>query len=158
MTKPQANKHWNLWRDVCAAQGWDPKDNARRHTLYIEALDHDASFNDLDNAALDKIFPVMQRLAGTELVASQVQLDEFERGDKPGERRRLIWRIEQTLAEPLMKDFDMARLCEDLFGTSDWKIQPIPKLTNLRNTVVNRARERRAAEPVHANLESVNPF
>ena len=110
MTKGQSNKHWNLWRDVCRAQGWDPKDRARRLAVDAEALHREASFNDLTNDDLDKVFPLMCHLAGINLVDSQVQLDEFERGDQPGARRRLIWRIEQTLADPIMKDFDMARL------------------------------------------------
>lgn len=154
MTKPQHNAHWNLWRAVCRAQGWDPKDQARRHALYAEALGQPKSFNALENADLDKLFPLMKRLAGIDMVASQVALDEYEGGEDPGERRRLIWRIER-----LGLDLAYVRsICASFYKTTDWEHLPIPQLTNLRNTLANRARARRATEPVHANLDSNEPF
>ncbi|MCC7518378.1 MAG: hypothetical protein IT578_04240 [Verrucomicrobiae bacterium] len=154
MTRLQRNAYWKLWQAVCRAQGWSPQDDERRHAIHREALGQEKSSNDFTNADLDQIFPLMRRLSGSDLVDSQVQLDDYERGGDPGERRRLLWRINK-----LALDLAYVRsICAALYKTTNWERLPIPQLTNLRNTLANRARQHRAAEPVHADLDSNQPF
>lgn len=141
MTAKQEALYWRKWSLICDRYGWPQSDNQRRHDLHIQALGQNKSHRNFTNPEFDRILAVMNKLADPDSVAAQMVLDEYENKEDPGERRRLIYRINQLADEP----YTLA-LCRNMFQTSRWQDLPLDSLTILRDTLVTRFRARKKRE------------
>ena len=137
MTAKQSAHYWNLWRNACLAQGWTPsqgvpsKDvNELRHQQQAAALGYAKSSKDLTNAEFDLVKAHFQLLANDTDLSAAVRLADPE----IGERKRLIYSINRLAPEAYRR-----KVTQDKFHTTDLDQLSIEQLTQLRNTLANRA-------------------
>jgi hypothetical protein len=85
MSPKQTQLYWRAWGQVRKA-----KPDADRHELHRQALGSGKSSKDFTNADFDKVLQVFWSIAKSDSIDPQIR-------QQNGERRRLIWRIEQSL-------------------------------------------------------------
>jgi hypothetical protein len=150
MTPKQTSLYWRTWAALCAEFDWRHNDTGRRHALHQEA-GCPVSSKCWDNTHLDRYLAharallAGRRTGGTKIV------------DEKGERRRLEWRIRQDLRAAGLDLSYVAKLATDMYGLGCWSLLSLDDLTNLRDTVHNRTRSRRAARKAAAASPSATP-
>jgi hypothetical protein len=85
MSPKQTQLYWRAWGQVRKA-----KPDADRHELHRRALGSGKSSKDFTNADFDKVLQVFWSVAKPDNLEPQIRQEN-------GERRRLIWRIRQSL-------------------------------------------------------------
>ena len=138
MTPKQIKFYWDLWRKACLAQNWDARDSELRHQVHKSALGYDCSSKHFDNADFDKVKNTLLRL----IDETNLEPVLFFGSPDSEERKRLLWRIEQTAPKPYIE-----RISAAIFGTLYYHELPTETLVKLRNTLTNRmrAKARKAA-------------
>jgi hypothetical protein len=150
MNDKQGKKYFILWGQLCAARGWNPTDNARRHAVHKAVFGYDLSHLAMDNRHTDRIYQAFR------LMADDTNLDAalfFEDPDRE-ERKRLIWRIKSLAPEAYVK-----RIAADVFKSIYWEDLNVTQLTWLRNTLNNRVaaqKRRAAAEQTHSLVDEIH--
>jgi hypothetical protein len=138
MTAKQTSLYWRTWSALCTEFDWRHNDSARRYALHLEAGCPKSS-KDWDNKSIDRYLAHSRALlAGTRTGNTPVY-------DEDGARRRLEWRIKQDLRDAGLDLSYVAKLATDMYGLGCWSLLSLDQLENLRDTVHNRTRSRRAA-------------
>jgi hypothetical protein len=132
MTAKQNAYYWRLWHQACAARGWSGKDRARRHQVHVQVLGFDMSHEDFSNQQFDGVIRALKLLANPDDLSAVMF---FACDPEVEQRKRLIWRIEQTAPREYVQ-----RIAADKFGTIYYHDLNAAQLEQLRNTVVNRMR------------------
>jgi hypothetical protein len=150
MSPKQTSLYWRTWAALCNEFDWRHNDSTRRHALHNEAGCPPSS-KDWDNKSMDRFLAharallAGRRTGGTGIV------------DEKGDRRRLEWRIRQDLRAAGLDLSYVAKLATDMYGLGCWSLLALDDLTNLRDTVHNRTRSRRAARKAAAARPSATP-
>ncbi len=112
-----------LWPKACLAQGWNVKDDSRRHDLYASVLDAKKRAKDFTNRDFDKIKAALLALACSLQGAIEMEHPEI------GEARRLRYVIGNNLIPELGRyvehpELYLRALIRDKFGVvagvKDW--------------------------------------
>ena len=133
ITPKQRALYFRLWGQVrrqLRTGGYTPAEADKvRKEIHEREIGSAKSSNDLSNPELDKIFAAFRAmLPGADL---NTQLDAM---DQP--RKRLIWKIRSV---GLTEGYIMG-VAQDRFGTRKWEKLEIPKLEQLRITMIERGR------------------
>lgn len=156
---------FSLFSKLAIARGWigQVQREIEREKLTRECLglgsDADAeetpSWSALENAEIDLLKRRMIALREGDSLDAQLA-DVMARDD--GERRRLIYRIEQDAKRAGFGDAYMNTIVRDMEDAgADWRALPLPALENLRDTVANRARRKAFARKSAALREAGAP-
>lgn len=127
LTEDQTKFYWNLWKRVCAEHGWKQADNEKRYALHARAR-CPQSMKDFTNDSFDKFKGLCLHLLG-----------EKSGNNETGPRTRLIWRIKNDARLAGQSDDYIRKIATDLTGLGCWEDLSLEDLTNLRNTIHNRA-------------------
>ena len=133
LSPKQIALHWRTWAAVCREQGWKSGNDEKRHAAYLVALGQDKSLTDFNNRDLDRVLAQFRVLMNPDNVTAQVAVASYRAGEDQGERKRLLFRIEQLAPQAYT-----AAICRDRFDTADLGNLGIKELTQLRDTLVNR--------------------
>lgn len=160
MTSDQRTKlmaYW--WPDAARAQGWDPNSRQLRLHHLSQAVGRQLqSATELNTTTdIDAVKSYLLALSQPANVTSQVEIANMP-------RTRLITSIESFMDSRPGYGFHpnyIAAISRNMYGTADWKSLPDHQLTNLRNTVSNRARAKKkqvALVPEPAPADDNLPF
>jgi hypothetical protein len=158
LTKKQTFLYWKTWAAICAAQGWERNDNARRYALH-EHSRCPQSMKDFTNRDFSQF-----------LSASAPLRDQIDIRDR--DRENALHTIRKDAARAGFDEAYLRRIAADLYDTSAFEDLPHLQLENFRNVIHNRSsrRSRPSAEaeahqshqssPAYSPTEipSVNPF
>jgi hypothetical protein len=144
MTTDQRTKlmaYW--WPDAARAQGWDKNDRAKRLEVLSQAIGRPLlSAADLNTTTdIDAVKAHLLALSQPANINAQVDIANMP-------RTRLIKSIEQYIDSRPGYGFHsnyIKAIARNMYGTADWQSLPEPQLTNLRNTIANRARAKKKA-------------
>ena len=136
-----------LWRDACAARGWNPQDSDRRHAIYEQIFGAPKNFAAFTNRDFDRVKAHFLSLADPADLHAQMRAQ-----DQP--RARLQWKIRQSAPEAYWK-----KICRGKFHTQDLEDLDESQLTMMRNTIaarMNRLRNRVAEQPERGASDRVS--
>lgn len=162
LTKKQLSLHWRLWSQVCHQQGWTGdavEQGKRRHAVYAAALGSDKSLQDFCNRDFDAVLAAFRKLASPDCLNAQLEVDAHARGEDPGERRRLIWKVESLML--LIGPAYAAEILRDTWHTDHHDDLTNDQLEQFRNTLNNRLADRKKRADIDrltSPAEAENPF
>lgn len=155
MSRRQSALYWDLWRQVCARQGWGRADGERRHDAHTAALGHDKSSKEFTNADFDRIKMHFRLLIDPEDLEAAVFLEDPSQGTV----KRLLHAIGKV-PEALV-----LRIARERFGVANWRGLAPDQLHQLLMTLkriqatqldrFDRAREAAEAETSAPETEEV---
>lgn len=153
MTSKQESLYWRKWSSVCAEQGWKNSDTDMRHSIHAAALGKNKSHKDFNNADFDRVLAWFNKLIQPDSLDPQLSMDQYQAGEDPGERRRLIYRI-GTLADPAYA----LSICRSMYQTGNFDDLTNDQLSNLRDTLNNRKHAAKKRQAMEALTSDDNPF
>jgi hypothetical protein len=130
MSPKQTTLYWSFWNRVCTEHGWKNNDSTRRYALHT-AAGCAASMKAFTNRDLDRYLSHCRQLLGAR--------EDITVQAEAGERRRLIWRIQEDAKTAGLADAYLDKIATDQFGLACWRDLSIQDLTHLRNIMHNRA-------------------
>lgn len=130
-------RHWNCTRR-----------EVERQRITTALFGQPRSWSDLTDSDIDRLKTRLIALRDETDIAAQVA-DQTSTED--GQRRRLLHRIRLDLGGAGFFESYAAQLSRSLFDRADWTALPIPQLTQLRDTIHNRAR-------AHTRRSIAHPF
>lgn len=130
MTPAQTSLYWRTWAAVCHEHGWPTSDTTRRRALHAQAK-CPPSMRAFTNVHFDRFLSVARQILGSRECTPVAA--------EAGERKRLLWRIQQDMRTSGLSDPYLDKIATDQYGLSCWRDLCIADLTNLRNTLHNRA-------------------
>lgn len=136
MSPKQTTFYFTLWNRVCVELGWyhlsSAEKDEKRRALHVQA-GCPASSKKFTNRDFDRFKShALALLAGKNSGGTP-------RVDDDGERRRLVWRIRKDAQMANLDDAYIASVARDLHVLGNWQDLDLASLTNLRDTIHNRA-------------------
>lgn len=133
-TKRQMFLYWRLWRDACAAQGWDAIPAARRddlrHECHRKALGYDRSSKDFTNQEFDRIKYWFRLLIDEDDIEAVIFWQD--------PHAKTVDRMEHAISD--FPEALVCHICRSKFNTSNWRdlapdqvYQLIVTLNRIRN-------------------------
>lgn len=144
MTPKQRSLYFgSLWPKACEVQGWNPKDEARRQAVTLEATGK-PSASKLDQSMISALFDHLKWLADPYSLEAALPAANPEIGAENHHRRQLVWRINKAVAQAgltaeWLKKTSLAKCREH--GVGVWGELPLPELLKLSFTVEARTTE-----------------
>jgi hypothetical protein len=138
--KQRALYFGTLWPKACAVQGWNPKDDARRQAVTLEATGK-TSAGSLNQSLLSALFDHLKWLADPYSLEAALPVANPEIGEENNRRRQLVWRINSEAAKAglgaeWLKQTSLAKCREH--GVGVWGELPLPELLKLSFTIAAR--------------------
>lgn len=162
MTLPQQHMLLGLFATLANARHWNgtQREIERERitiALFGERRSWSAAKDELDDRDIDRLKARLIALRDETNIPAQI--DDANAADD-GERRRLIHRIEHDLRRAQLGEGYVVTIARDQCDRADWRDLPIEQLTNLRDTLTQRVRRRRAARraPAPAPTRATAPF
>jgi hypothetical protein len=144
MTPKQRSLYFGtLWPKACAVQGWNPKDDARRQAVTLEATGK-TSAGSLNQSLLSALFDHLKWLADPYSLEAALPAANPEIGEENHRRRQLVWRITQTAAKAglgatWLKQASAAKCREH--GVGVWGELPLPELLKFSFSIATATKE-----------------
>lgn len=136
MTTKQTYLYWSLWNRVCSDLGWyhlpQREKDAKRHALHIDA-ECPASSKAFTNLHFSRY------RARCEAMLKGKNDGGAQAVDHDHNRRQLVWRIKDDAKKAGLDEAYIVHLARDLRVLGNWQDLDLDSLTNLRNTIHNRA-------------------
>lgn len=136
MSERQRIFYFTLWNRVMVERGWyhlpAAEKDAKRRALHLQA-GCPASSKQFTNAHFDRFKAAALALAEGKNSAGE------QRADDDGQRRRLVWRIKDDARKAGLDAAYITAIARDLHVLGNWQDLDLPSLTNLRNTIHDRA-------------------
>ncbi len=128
--------YWRLWSGVLAARGWQhlspAEKDLRRHEFH-KSLGLPESMTGFNKRGhFDAYKAAAQRIIKGEGPSAATAGED-------GERKRLVWRIKEDAKLAGLDAAYIQKLAVDLYGLGAWQHLHLNDLTNLRNTIHDRA-------------------
>ncbi len=109
-----------------------------RHAAHILALGRDKSSDKLTNAEVDRVVCLFKLLADPDDLGARLAWDAYQRGEDPGETKRLEYFIRQT------PEAYVRHISADKFGTREWENLTQIQKRDLAKTLSQRNRTKQA--------------
>ncbi len=136
LSPKQKGIYWSLWSGVLKARNWQHlssnEQDLHRYAFHREnnLPESMTAFNKRDHFDTFKA-AALRVIKGDGPSATTAAED--------GERKRLIWRIKEDAKKAGLDATYLAKVSTDLYGLACWDELCIADLTNLRDTIHNRA-------------------
>ena len=134
MSEKQRVFYFTLWNRVMVEQGWyhlpAAEKDSKRRALHAQA-GCPASSKAFTNGHFDRF-----KSACLALIEGK---NDPHTADEDGQRRRLVWRIKDDAKKAGLDPAYIAGIARDLAVLGNWEDLDLPGLTNLRNTIHDRA-------------------
>ena len=134
MSPKQTTFYFTLWNRVMVEQGWyhlpAAEKDCKRRALHEQA-GCPASSKAFTNGHFDKF-----KSACLALIAGK---NDPHTADEEGQRRRLVWRIRDDSRRAGLSAEYISSVARDLAVLGNWEDLDLKSLTNLRDTIHNRA-------------------
>ncbi|CAN5549121.1 hypothetical protein BH09VER1_BH09VER1_24900 [soil metagenome] len=124
--------YWRTWKSLCIFEGKKTSDSDRRYAVHASAK-CPASMKEFSSRDFDLFLAYVRSLMGARTPGA-------DKVGEDGERRRLVWKIRDDAKRANLDDAYVAKLAGDLNGLACWDLLDLAALTNLRNTIHQRAR------------------
>jgi hypothetical protein len=136
MSPKQTTFYFTLWNRVMVEQGWyhltAAEKDCKRRALHKQA-GCPASSKDFTNQHFNRFKNECEAL-----IAGR-NSGGVEKSDADDARRRLIWRIKEDARKAQLDEAYIVAVSRDLHVLGNWEDLDLKSLTNLRNTIHNRA-------------------
>lgn len=164
MTPSQRKLYFRLWPAACKVQGWDSKDDARRHAVTKDATGK-SSASSLTQSQISALFDHLKWLADPYSLEAALPAACPEIGEENHRRRQLVWRITQTAAKAGLNQAWLAQAaaakCQE-HRVCTWQELPLPELLKFSFTVSSRtataAQDRRFGRAVRRVQDDCSAF
>lgn len=150
MNAAQNYLYWRAWGAVTRANKgkplpeWDQSElginalpivevNDLRHAAHFVALGKDKSSKKFTNGDFDRVLCVFRLLANPLNLDARMEFDAYQRGEDPGQRKRLIVGIRDKAPEAYTQ-----WVCSNHYGTKNWQTLGHDDLYRLNMTLDNR--------------------
>ena len=134
MSPKQTHFYFTLWNRVMVEQGWyhlpAAEKDCKRRALHVQAGCPESS-KAFTNSHFDKF-----KSACLALIEGK---NDPHTADEEGQRRRLVWRIKDDAKKAGLDAAYIIAVARDLAVLGNWQDLDLPGLTNLRNTIHDRA-------------------
>lgn len=127
LSDKQKRYYWVMWQAACEQQGWRPADDDQRYAVHEQAK-CPQSMRDFRSADLNKFGRLCGRLTNMDMDREK--------------RRQLVWRIRHDTRRAGLSESYVEKIAFDLKYLGHWWDLSLSDLTNLRNTIHNRVRQR----------------
>lgn len=104
-----------------------------RHGAHWLALGKDKSSENLTNADVDRVVTLFRLLQDPDDLDARMKWDAFERGEDPGEVKRLDWSIRNAAPEAYARTVSAG-----LFGSRSWELLTVAQKRRLAMTLNER--------------------
>lgn len=136
MSPKQTTYYFTLWNRVMVEQGWyhlpTADKDAKRRALHVQA-GCPASSKAFTNQHFNRF-----KIACEALIAGRNSCGP-DKADDDDARRRLIWRIKDDARKARLDAAYIITVARDIHVLGNWEDLDMESLTNLRNTIHNRA-------------------
>lgn len=136
MSPKQTTFYFTLWNRVMVEQGWyhlpAAEKDSKRRALHLQAGCPESS-KDFTNQHFNRFKTACEALIRGKNSAGK------EKADADDERRRLVWRIKDDARKTGLAADYIYQVAKDLHVLGNWEDLDLDSLTNLRNTIHNRA-------------------
>lgn len=153
MSPKQTTFYFTLWNRVMVEQGWyhlpTSEKDAKRRALHTQA-GCPASSKQFTNAHFNRFKNHCQAL-----LAGRPASDP-DQSDRDDARRRLVWRINDDAKKAGLAPEYIVEIARDLAVLGNWQDLDLAGLTNLRNTIHNRAGRKLGHDP--RNVRNVRHY
>lgn len=149
---------FRLFGNLANARTWGVAErDLQREKITAELFGAPRSWSTFNNSDVDRMKARLTALANPDSIDAQIA---DGRAAHEGERKRLLHRIEEDMRRGGFNDSYVMTLCRDLYDTHRWRELDLPRLENLRDTLANRARRKRAslAKSAAGSTADSNPF
>jgi hypothetical protein len=141
MNQKQRNLYFGtLWPAACETQDWNPKDEARRQAVTLEATGKTSAGN-LNESLISALFDHLKWLADPYSLEAALPAANPEIGEENHRRRQLVWRINKTVAKAGLGEAWLieaaAAKCRE-HRVCKWQELPLPELLKFSFTVESR--------------------
>lgn len=169
MNKSQRSRYFTLWAEAAREQKWNPKDEAKRRAVTLEATNQESTTG-LDQGQITALFDHLKWLANPYDLDLAMPVANPEQTTDTNRARQLVWRITQTAAKAGLSSEYLAKMAEGkckAHRVRRWQELPLVELLQLSYTVEQRAASkarRAAAEDLQADCsgraapDQVDPF
>jgi hypothetical protein len=144
MSPKQTTFYFTLWNRVMVEQGWyhlaSAEKDEKRRALHTQA-GCPASSKDFTNLHFDRFKSACM------VILTGKKDGGLPRVDDDGQRRRLVWRIKDDAKKAGLAPEYIVGLARDLAVLGNWEDLDLAGLTNLRNTIHNRAGRKLGHDP-----------
>lgn len=123
-----------MWSAVCIEHGWTTNDSDKRYAVHSQA-ECPQSMRKFENRDFDRFINYCKRL---------LDRDYSTFIDEVGERRRMIWRINQDATAAGFDEAYVRRIARDMYVFDSFDLLCLNDLRNLRNVIHNRSIKRRS--------------
>lgn len=132
LTGRQFARYEAEWKSLCLLKKWDPKNKAAQEEFH-RGLGLPASRRDWNTSShFDRFLAACKEARG-------IPTGGQKRTDEDGERRRLVWRIKSDAQKAGLAPAYIIECARDLHVLGNWEDLDLESLTNLRDTIHNRA-------------------
>ena len=128
---PEEARYWRLWRIYCLKFKYNHSDSQVRHYCHERALGYDKSHKHFSHKEYDLVYAfLIDRINGLD-----PEPEHRSTAEEAGERRRKIYRILEDAPWAYVQ-----HVAKGKFACNDWRNLPLPKLEQLRITIIERSR------------------
>lgn len=144
MSPKQTTFYFTLWNRVMVEQGWyhlkAAEKDAKRRALHLQA-GCPASSKEFTNQHFNRFKTACEALIRGKNSAGK------EKADADDARRQLVWRIKDDAKKAGLDAAYIVECARDLHVLGNWEDLDLDSLTNLRNTIHNRAGSKLGHDP-----------
>ena len=129
---------FSLFAKVAKFRGWVgvTQRDLEREAITLEVFRAPRSWSTFNNSDVDIMKAHLNVLLNPD--AMNPRIDEID-AEAKGERRRLVFKIEQVMRRNGFHEAYVRELCRSFYDTAEWREFPLDRLTNIRDTLNSRA-------------------
>jgi hypothetical protein len=135
-----------LWPRACEVQGWNPRDESRRHEI-TSIVTGKISTSGLNQLEITRLFNYLKLLASPLSVDHAIPVANPDVEEEEHERRRLLFAIRQFGVNEFYIQKCAEHKCRAR-GIRQWIELPVPELEKLKWTIKARVKARYTTKKV----------